>query len=86
MNVSQFRQTSTPSLKANFCRVLFSSILTIVPEMIISQKAASFCPSKEMVAIFLGKKYPGLWKSGTLEHKIFYGSGGKVYIAGNHEW
>ena len=57
-----------------------------MPEMIISQKVASFGPSKEIVMIFLKKNYPGLWKSGTLEHKVFYGSGGKIYIAEKHEW
>lgn len=71
MYASQFSQTSTPSLKANFCIFLFSSILTIMPEMIISQKAVSFCPSGEIVAIFLKKDYPGLSKSRTLKHKIF---------------
>lgn len=70
MYASQFSQTSTPSLKANFCIFLFSSILTIMPERIISQKAVSFCPSEEIVAIFLKKDYPGLRKPRTLKHKI----------------
>ena len=84
MNVSIQANKYTFS-KRNVCRICFSSILTIMPEMIVSQKAASFCPSKEIVAIFLRKIYPGLWKSRTLEHKIFYGSGGKVHIAEKHE-
>lgn len=56
-----------------------------MPEMIISQKAASCCLSKETVAICLRNKYPRLWKSRTLERKIFYGCGGKnISIAGKH--
>lgn len=56
-----------------------------MPEIIISQKAASFCPSMEIVVIFLRKRYPGLWTPRTWEHKIFYGSGGKVSI-GRKTW
>jgi len=44
--------------KRNVLRICFSSILTIMPEMIISQKAASFCLSKENSCDISEKEVP----------------------------
>lgn len=49
--------------KGTFLQRPFQQYFDNHATVIISEKEASFCSSKETAATFLRKKYPGLWKS-----------------------
>ena len=56
--------------KRNVFRICFSSILTIMPEMIISQKAASFCLSKENSCSISEKEVPWIMEIESILEEI----------------